>query len=183
MLDESRCWTSGRVRLRLLVPDDAEALLRFQVENLEHLRPFSPPRDSTSHSPAGQRAILQAQLLRARADQAYAYGVFAQDGRLIGTANLNQVVRGAFQNAYVGYALEQASTGRGLMTEAVGVLTRIAFADLGLHRLQAAIMPHNTASLRVVEKNGFRREGLALRYLNIAGVWRDHALYARLADE
>jgi len=94
-----------------------------------------------------------------------------------------QVQRGVFQNAYLGYWCDVDEQGRGLTTECVRAMVTFAFGPLGLHRVQAAVMPNNPGSLRVLDKAGFRREGLAERYLQIAGVWADHVLFATTIEE
>lgn len=93
------------------------------------------------------------------------------------------VVRGAFQSAHLGYWVDRGHNGRGVATAAVAEVVRIAFHDLGLHRLQADTLVHNVASRRVLARNGFRPIGLAPRYLRIAGRWQDHVLHQRLADD
>lgn len=174
----------GRIYVRLLGTGDAAQLLRFKLENREYLRPFSPEQDPADDSLERQRALLEGLERSALADRTYGFGVFTHpDDLLVGRVNLNNVVRGAFHNAYLGYSMAEAFAGRGLMTEAVGLVTEAAFRDISLHRLQAAIMPHNIGSIRVVERNRYRREGFARRYLRIGGDWRDHILYARLCDE
>lgn len=109
------------------------------------------------------------------------------DGRIAGFFNLSQIFRGPFQNAYAGWAVSLDAVGKGLATEGVNALLDAAFSPaplgLGLHRVQANVVPTNTASTRVAEKCGFRREGLAIRYLEINGTWQDHAMFAKLADE
>src|SRR5205085_692254 len=79
--------------------------------------------------------------------------------------------------------VDRAANGRGICTEAVGLVVGIALDRLGLHRVQAAVMPRNAASIRVLEKNGFRREGLAPRYLRINGRWEDHLIFAVTAED
>ena len=112
----------------------------------------------------------------------FGFGIFA-DGQFCGEINLSSLQRGPFQNAYVGYWVDQAQAGRGLMPEAVVVLARFAFEELHLHRLQISIIPRNTASRRVVEKLGIRVEGVAERYLEINGAWEDHVRYAITSEE
>ena len=91
-------------------------------------------------------------------------------------------MRGAFQNAYLGYGIDRSHTGRGIGSAAVGEAIVIAW-DHGLHRLQAAVSEDNTASKRVLEHVGFRREGLALRYLLLAGHWTDQELWAITTED
>jgi ribosomal-protein-alanine N-acetyltransferase len=108
-------------------------------------------------------------------------------GRLVAMVSLNEIVRGPFQNAYVGWRTSADALGLGYAPEAVRALIALALTDpplgLGLHRVQANIMPTNAASLRVAEKLGLRREGLALRYLEINGVYADHVMYAMTREE
>jgi [ribosomal protein S5]-alanine N-acetyltransferase len=112
----------------------------------------------------------------------YGFGIFLAD-RLIGEINASNIQRGPFQNAYVGYWVDQRHAGQGYMPEATVVILRFAFEDLGLHRVQISIIPRNQASRRVVEKLGLREEGTALRYLEINGVWEDHVRYAITSEE
>jgi ribosomal-protein-alanine N-acetyltransferase len=100
-----------------------------------------------------------------------------------GEINIGTVQRGPFQNAYVGYWIDELLAGRGLMPESVVAVMRFAFEELGLHRLQIAIIPRNTASRRVVEKLDLRLEGVAERYLQIDGAWEDHCRYAITVEE
>ena len=112
----------------------------------------------------------------------YGFGVFVGD-RFAGEVNLNSVQRGAFQNAYVGYWIDRALAGRGYTPEAVVVAFRFGFEEIGLHRLQVAVVPRNRASRRVAEKLELRDEGTAVRYLEINGRWEDHVRYAITAEE
>lgn len=112
----------------------------------------------------------------------YGFGVFV-DGHFCGEINLSSIQRGPFQNAYVGYWVDEERAGQGLMPEALVVLARFAFEELHLHRLQISIIPRNAASRRVVEKLSLRTEGVAERYLEINGVWEDHVRYALTAEE
>ncbi len=104
-------------------------------------------------------------------------------GEMIGVVNLNEIVRGAFQSAYLGYYGMVGQSGQGLMTEAVRLAARHAFDRLGLHRVEANIQPDNLRSIALVRRLGFRLEGFSPRYLRIAGAWRDHQRYALLADD
>jgi ribosomal-protein-alanine N-acetyltransferase len=170
------------VELRALQPDDAPALHAFRVANREFLRPWEPVRDEGFYTLEAAIATIEGQRAEREADRGYGFGIVA-GGELVGYVNLNAVVRGVFQNAYLGYAVAESANGRGYATAAVREAVRIAFEELGLHRVQAAVIPRNGASVRVLEKVGFRREGLAERYLSIAGVWEDHLLFAVTSDE
>jgi ribosomal-protein-alanine N-acetyltransferase len=102
---------------------------------------------------------------------------------IAGTINLSQIFRKSFQNAYLGYMLGAGFTGFGYMTESVGLILRFAFAELKLHRLEANVQPSNGPSIRVLERNGFTREGFSRRYLKIGGRWRDHERWAIIAED
>ena len=112
----------------------------------------------------------------------YAFGIFV-DGAFAGEINLNNVVRGAFQSATIGYWIDQARAGRAYMSEAVVVLAQYAFESLNLHRLEVCIIPRNHNSRRVVEKLELRNEGTAERFLEINGVWEDHVRYGITVEE
>lgn len=113
---------------------------------------------------------------------AFGFGLFVS-GDFAGEINLTAVQRGPFQSAYVGYWIDEKHAGNDYMPEALVALARFAFEELHLHRIQIAIIPRNVASRRVVEKLAIREEGLALRYLEINGVWEDHIRYAMTAEE
>src|SRR5205085_11868877 len=112
----------------------------------------------------------------------YGFGIFVED-RFHGEINLSGIQRGPFQNAYVGYWIDEEVAGRGYTPEAVVVVFRFGFEELGLHRLQVSIIPRNRPSRRVAEKLGLRDEGTAVRYLEINGVWEDHVRYAITSEE
>ena len=97
--------------------------------------------------------------------------------------SLNNVVRGAFLNTSLGYWIGTAYEGRGLATEACRLALDVAFDTLGLHRVEAGVVPRNAKSRRVLARLGFREEGLALRYLELGGVWEDHLMHALTREE
>ncbi len=105
-----------------------------------------------------------------------------RSGDLVGVINLSEIVRGAFQSAYLGYYAFAPHAGQGLMAEGVRLVIRDAFRRLRLHRLEAGVQPGNRASLALVRALGFRREGYSPRYLKIAGRWRDHERWALTRD-
>jgi ribosomal-protein-alanine N-acetyltransferase len=102
---------------------------------------------------------------------------------VMGVINLNCIVRGWLQSAYLGYYIGAAYAGQGYMQEALPLVVGYAFTELGLHRLEANIQPDNHASLALVKRCGFRKEGFSPRYLKINGIWKDHERWAILADE
>lgn len=109
----------------------------------------------------------------------YVFGIFERaQGALVGRIAITGAVRGTFENASLGYFVDEAHGGRGFATEAVCLTAGFAWDGARLRRLQAAVLPDNVRSTRVLHKAGFRREGLARRYLFLEGAWRDHVIYA-----
>jgi ribosomal-protein-alanine N-acetyltransferase len=106
-----------------------------------------------------------------------------RDGELVGVANLSQIFHGPFRNAYLGYYAFSPHDGQGLMKEGLQLAIRHAFTALGLHRIQANVQPENERSIGLLRSLGFSEEGYARRYLKIGGRWRDHLLFALLADD
>jgi [ribosomal protein S5]-alanine N-acetyltransferase len=167
---------------RLITPDDAPVLAELVRANREFLAPWEPRRGEEYFTEAGQRASIGASLAEHQHGRGLPWVIVDPDGAVLGRINLNNIVRGAAQSASLGYWLAEAATGRGIATAAVRDIARFAFADLGLHRIQADTLVHNGASQRVLERNGFVRIGLAPRYLRIAGRWQDCILHHLLSD-
>jgi ribosomal-protein-alanine N-acetyltransferase len=119
-----------------------------------------------------------------REDVGYALFIFtASSGSLVGGLTLCNVRRGVTQSCTLGYWIGARFAQQGYMTAAVRAVVPFVFDSLELHRLEAACLPGNTASIKLLEKTGFKREGLARRYLRINGVWQDHLLYALLDSD
>lgn len=104
------------------------------------------------------------------------------DEKIAGAINLSQIFRKAFQNAYLGYYLFEKFTGKGYMTEAVRLVLRYAFRELKLHRVEANVQPQNLASIAVLQRCGFSKEGFSPKYLKIGGRWRDHERWAIIKE-
>ncbi|MGD9798582.1 MAG: GNAT family N-acetyltransferase, partial [Acidimicrobiia bacterium] len=113
---------------------------------------------------------------------AYGFGIFVGT-RFCGEINLSGVQRGPFQSGSIGYWIDEDCAGHGYVPEAVVLLCRFGFEDLGLHRLEVAIIPRNKPSRRVMEKLGIREEGLAVGFLEIDGTWEDHVRFAITDDD
>jgi ribosomal-protein-alanine N-acetyltransferase len=176
-----------RVLLRPPRSSDVRELREVRLANAEHLAPWNPlPTPGTDPlAPATIRADIARSRREWRDDRAFAFLIAARENGepIIGYLRLSEVVRRPFQNAYLGYWMAADRQGSGLMTEAVRVALAFAFGEAGLHRVQAAVIPRNTGSRRVLAKAGFREEGVALRYLEIAGRWEDHILHAITSEE
>ncbi|MDQ4132379.1 MAG: GNAT family N-acetyltransferase [Actinomycetota bacterium] len=186
MIHPPKVLKGRRVTLRPLVTTDFDQWRDVRRRNKAWLLKWEPRPSSDQLDDTTDRSAFAARCgAREREWQlgsGYGFGIFIGD-RLAGEINLSGVQRGPFQNAYVGYWIDEAQAGQGLVPESLTVLARFAFEDVGLHRLQVAIIPRNAASRRVVEKLGLRDEGVAVRYLAINGVWEDHIRYAITAEE
>jgi ribosomal-protein-alanine N-acetyltransferase len=176
-----------RVLLRPLASADFPAWREVRVRSRAWLEPWEPLIDPGLPDPA-----IDPEAFRSRCgawdrqrhfDAAHGYGMFLRDGTFIGEVSLGSVQRGPFQGASIGYWVDEAHAGQGYVPEGVVLIMRHAFEDLGLHRLEAAIVPRNAPSRRVAEKLGLRDEGTALSYLQIRGRWEDHVRYAITVDE
>jgi ribosomal-protein-alanine N-acetyltransferase len=178
--------TGRRVVLRPLVVGDFEAWREVRIRARSWLVKWEPRPLPGQPDATDDRRIFAARCgARERERQlgsGYGFGIFV-GGRFSGEINLSSVQRGPYQNAYVGYWIDEAMAGHGYTPEAFVVICRFAFEDLALHRLQASIIPRNAASRRVVAKLGLREEGIALRYLEINGIWEDHVRYAITSEE
>ncbi|UBH07448.1 ribosomal protein S5 alanine N-acetyltransferase [Leucobacter sp. Psy1] len=170
-------------RIRLIEPADAETLASLLARDREFLLPWEPIRADAYFTAPGQQAEIRALLEQHERGEVVPFVMLNDEERVVGRVTLNGIVRGPFQSCSVGYWLTRASRGRGLATFAVAAAVDHAFTEIGLHRVQAEVMPDNTASRRVLERNRFSEYGYAPRYLQIAGSWEDHLMFQRLADD
>ena len=186
MVERTSTLFGRRVMLRPLVLSDFEAWREVRTRCAGWLLKWEPQRlpnqpDTTQDRDAFAVRCSARQRER-QLGSGFGFGIFV-DGDLCGEINLSSIQRGPFQNAYVGYWIDEKVAGQGLMPESLVVLARFAFEELHLHRIQVSIIPRNAASRRVVTKLGLREEGTARRYLEIDGVWEDHVRYAMTAEE
>lgn len=186
MRDTTSTLFGRRVLLRPLVVADFPAWSEVRSTSAEWLLKWEPQRSQNAPDPTTDRDAFAVRCsARERERQlgvGFGFGIFAE-GAFVGEINLSSLQRGAFQSAYIGYWIDQRAAGNAYIPESLVAVTRYAFEQLYLHRLQVAIIPRNTASRRVVEKLGLREEGTALRYLEINGVWEDHVRYAITVEE
>jgi ribosomal-protein-alanine N-acetyltransferase len=171
--------------VRLIDPADAEALTDYLVRNREPHREWSPIPPPGFFTVEFQRARLQRVAELQREEREFRFGIFTGEDRshLAGTISLTAVERGVFQNGRLGYSTDAAHQRRGLMTAGVRHVVGYAFGSLGLHRLEANVIPRNTPSHRVMQKCGFTRIGFSPRMVMINGVWEDHDMYMILAGD
>ncbi len=167
-------------RLVLMVLDESYApqVLEFYNRNQAFLEPWEPERNAFFYTLKNQLMTLRLEREAFERDEMVRYWLFSkQDKNLslpIGSIALTNIVKGVFKSCFIGYKMDQSFEGRGYMAEAISAVIKVAFEDIGLHRIEANIMPRNTKSLRVVEKNGFVSEGVSRKYLLIKGTWEDH---------
>ncbi len=162
-----------------LVPADlslAEQVVNYYKRNRDFLKVFEPVRNEEFFSLEHQREVLKREMFEYEEKTAFRFYIIPIEHptKIIGIIGLNNVVWGAFCSAFLGYKLDKNFLNKGYMSMAVEMLTKYAFEELGLHRIEANVMPKNQASLRVLEKNHFTNEGISKYYLNINGIWEDH---------
>ncbi|MCR8641182.1 GNAT family N-acetyltransferase [Paenibacillus sp. N1-5-1-14] len=165
--------------LRNLQHEDAQAQLDLFVKNRLFFEPFLMTSGDEFYTLEHHQHRIEKQISNIKEDKAYSFGIFLNENdQLIGNLNLFQVIRGALQGAFIGYFLDKDVNGKGYTTEAVKLAVNYAFEELKLHRIEAGVMPHNLASLRVLEKSGFHKEGIAIKNVLINGKWEDHQVLA-----
>jgi ribosomal-protein-alanine N-acetyltransferase len=156
----------------------------LREESRSFLTPWEPIWPSDDLTRSGFRRRLRRYAEDIAADRSYPFLIFReQDETLLGGVTVANVRRGIVQAGTIGYWIGARHSGQGLMTAALRVLLPTLFGELNLHRVEAACIPTNNASVRVLEKCGFTREGLARRYLCINGVWQDHSLFGLLHED
>ena len=166
----------ARVGLRVLAREDRQEFLALARQSHRLHRPWTYPPER-----ADQFDELYS---RSRRDDFLCLLSYRLDtGAITGVFTISQIVRGAFQSAYLGYYAHERHAGQGLMREAMAQTVAHAFGALALHRLEANIQPGNAASIALARSAGFRLEGFSPRYLLIGGQWRDHERYAITSDE
>lgn len=179
----------GPVGLRPLRRSDAARWVEVRRRNQSWLERWEGSTPGTVSMNWRQRhetdvfhAMRRAQAKEAKAGRSLPFAV-TYEGRLVGQATLSTIVRGAFDSASIGYWVDQEVAGRNVIPTAVAMATDHAMRMVGLHRIEVNIRPENAASIRVVDKLGFRLEGRHERFLFIDGAWRDHLSYALTREE
>jgi [ribosomal protein S5]-alanine N-acetyltransferase len=166
-----------RIFIRPLSPDDCDAFLAAVRRSRSLHRNWINPK-------AASRAAFETYLKRFADDAHYGFVVIAREsGEFVGAINLNDVIRGSFQSASVGYYAFAPHAGRGFMREGLLLVLSHAFEQLKLHRVEANIQPENEASIALVKRCGFTLEGRSRRLLKVCGRWKDHERWAILAED
>ncbi|MDL2219903.1 GNAT family N-acetyltransferase [Ruminococcaceae bacterium OttesenSCG-928-O06] len=179
-------YETERLTLLLSEPALAARVAAFYRRNQAFYAPTEPVREAEFYTEAFQRRALAQDLRSAKRLWGLRMWLVPKEDEaadILGMASLGSIFYGAFCSAFLSYKLDEGATGQGYMAEALQKLIEVAFGPLELHRLEANILPDNAPSLRVVEKLGFQNEGLARKYLNIGGVWRDHIHMVLLSED
>jgi [ribosomal protein S5]-alanine N-acetyltransferase len=174
---------AGAVKLQQLRRRDARAWSSVQSANQEWLRPWDAtiPPESREVLPTFRQMASRLRV-EARSGRTLPYAIWFRR-QLVGQVTVSGISGGSLRAAHIGYWIDQRFAGLGIMPSSVALTSRYCLEELGLHRLEIAICPENSRSLRVVEKLGFRPEGIREKYLHINGQWRDHAIFVLRAEE
>lgn len=173
--------TEGPVRLRPLRRRDGRAWRRVRAANTEWLEPWEASSPEPA-PPRGYGEMVRDLRRQAREGRALPFAI-EYAGSFVGQLTVGGVMWGSLRSAHVGYWVDQRVAGRGVVPTAVALAVDHCLFTVGLHRIEVNIRPENTASLRVMEKLGFRDEGLRLAYLHIDGAWRDHRTFALTVED
>ncbi|HOO82359.1 MAG TPA: GNAT family protein [Alphaproteobacteria bacterium] len=168
----------ARVLMRPPTLTDWPEWVKVRAVNQDHIQPFEPLWPSEPFTQDLFKRRLARQIREWELGHANAFLIFKRDnGQLIGGMNINNICRGAAQYASLGYWIDWNHEGRGYMAESLALTLRYCFETLGLHRVNASCLAHNTRSRNVLVKAGFQEEGMAEKYLQINGEWQDHILF------
>lgn len=170
---------TGSVEVRVLRASDAEPMAAAYQRNRDHLAPWEPEREDEFFTAAKQRQIIASKLAQHGEGSEVPFVLLDGDS-VVGALTLTGIVRGPFLSAHLGYWVDTEFNGRGIGSSAVAFAADFSRRELGLHRLQAATLPHNAASQKILKRAGFEEIGPAPSYLRIAGSWQDHILYQRI---
>ncbi len=180
-----RSYKTERLIVRSAVLSDVQEAVDYYRRNKDFLAAYSPRRPEEFFTVSFHEQMIMQDVRHEQNGDGIRLWIERRDdpGRFIGNMSLSQMIRGVFCSCYIGYQLDKDELRQGYMTEALRVMIDVGFREFGMHRIEANIMPENTASRATVERLGFRQEGLAKAYLRLDGVWRDHLHYALLNDE
>jgi ribosomal-protein-alanine N-acetyltransferase len=170
---------TGTIHARVLRPSDAELMAAAYRHNRDHLAPWEPERAEEFFAAGRQRRIIASKLALHAAGSEVPF-VLLDGDRVVGALTLTGIVRGPFLSAHLGYWVDKDHTGRGIGSAAIAFALDFSRRELELHRLQAATLPHNAGSRKILKRAGFDEIGPAPAYLKIAGAWQDHVLYQRI---
>ena len=175
---------SDRLKLRTFVESDAKDLAELLQRNKYFWATYEPLHEAEFYTEEAQfRKILESLHLQ-RSNREYSFGIYKKESnQLIGHISLYAIKRLPYSSAFIGYSIDESHTGKGIATEAVEQVVQFAFNVVNIHRIEAYVSPKNLASVKVLEKSNFTREGLLRKLLYINGSWEDHYMYSLLQEE
>lgn len=168
-----------RIYIKHLRKEEVHSVFELELKNKAFFSQFAPNRDSDFYTLEGQMNRIEKLEENREKDFAYSFGIFLRDSHeLIGQVGFFKVERGPAQKVMIGYSLDQSYNGNGYMTEALQLMVNYGFNELKFHRIEAEVMPHNIGSIKILEKTGFHKEGIARQNVMINGKWEDHQVLA-----
>ncbi len=174
--------TGKTVLIRYPVMADRDEFVRLRQKSKRFHKAWEPTPPK-GFDPYGSEAFTRFQMTANLESVKRFLLCRTEDGAIVGVITLSEIIRGCFQSAYMGYWIGSPFARRGYMTEGLTLALRYAFREMKLHRVEANIQPTNEASIALVQRAGFTREGYSRRYLKIAGQWRDHERWAILKED
>ncbi|MBQ0139946.1 MAG: GNAT family N-acetyltransferase [Kurthia sp.] len=175
---------SERCLLKTLTEEDAVLLTKLVTDNKSYWSIHEPLHSAEYYSEKYQLKRIKDSVRQMGMSREYSFGIFLKEKDiLVGHISIYSIKRLPFASAFIGYSLDERYTGKGFATEAVKRVTQFAFEDLSLHRIEAYVSPENIASVSVLERSGYQREGLLKKLLFINGRWVDHYLYALIDQD
>lgn len=168
-----------KISLKILTPNDDGDMLDFYIRNKKHLENFEPNRDNIFYTKQVQHNILTETYRQYLNGSSLDFGIYKSE-RLIGKIRLSNIVYGIFKSGIIGYSIDKDEQGKGYMKDAVETLTKYAFEELDLHRVEASTLTDNERSKRVLLGCGFKVLGINEKYLYINGKWQDHVTFYKV---
>ena len=177
---------TDRLQLHTLNASHVNLVLEYFTRNRDFFRPWFPTYHTDFFTQQFQQSRLEKDWKEMKEGKQYRFYIFSkkdkQNKHILGSITCSNIVRGPLQSCFLGYMVDRRAQNKGVATEALARIIRFAFEDLQLHRVEANIMPRNLASIRVVQKLNFIREGMSEKYLRINGKWEDHLRFALLNE-
>ncbi|MCT8978749.1 GNAT family N-acetyltransferase [Clostridium sp. CX1] len=167
------------VDLAVLTPEDVEDVLRYYLKNKEYLMPYEPDRDDSFYTLSAQKRILIEGYKQYLNGDSVNFGIYKRK-KLIGKIQISNIVMGVFKSAFIGYSIDEDEQGKGHMKEALKLVVKYAFDEMGLHRLEASTLVDNVKSQKVLRACGFKELGINESYLFINSKWRDHITFYKV---
>lgn len=169
------------IELKILTPEDSYDVSEYYKRNIKHLETYEPLRDNEFYTIKGQRKNLMMSYKQFLNGTSINLGIY-KNKILIGKIQLTNIVRGVFQNAFVGYSIDEKEQGKGYMKEALNLVVEYAFNDMEIHRIEAGTLVDNLKSQSVLKGCGFKEIGVSEKYLFINGKWRDHKIFYKFNE-